>query len=46
MKGENHMEIFKYNDYTTVIKSSFKEIKRIDMSICKQPRQTLKSFYD
>lgn len=40
------MEILKYNDYTQVIKIPFTEIKKIDMALCKQPKQTLKDFYD
>lgn len=40
------MEIKKYNDYTIIIKIPFTEIKKIDMDLCEQPRQTLKSYYD
>lgn len=40
------MEILKYNDYTQVAKIPFTEIKKIDMALCKQPRQRLKDFYD
>lgn len=40
------MEILKYNNYTQVIKIPFTEIKKIDMALCKQPRQRLKDFYD
>lgn len=39
------MEVFKYNSYTTVIKVPFTEIEKIDMALCKQPRQTLEDFY-
>lgn len=40
------MEKLKYNSYTTVIKMPFNEIDKIDFALCKQPRQTLRAFYD
>lgn len=40
------MNISKYNNYTTVIKIAFSEINKIDMALCKQPRETLESFYE
>lgn len=40
------MDTFKYNDYTTVVKTPFTEIKKIDMALCKQPKQTLDAFYN
>ena len=33
-------------DYVTVVEMSKDELERVDMATCKQPRETLKSYYD
>lgn len=42
------MKVYKhyYYDYVTIVEIPKKELKRIDMALCKQPRETLKSFYN
>lgn len=42
------MKIYNHGiyDYVTVVEIPKKEIKKIDFAMCKQPTETLKSFYD
>lgn len=40
------MEHTKYNNYTNVFKIPFAEIDKIDMALCKEPRETLESYYN
>ena len=42
------MKYYKLDEYSsvTVVEIPFQEIKKIDVALCEQPRQTLKAFYD
>lgn len=42
------MKVYKHGiyDYITIVELPKKEIKKIDFALCKQPTETLKSFYD
>lgn len=40
------MKIYNPESYITVIEIPKTEIEKIDFALCKQPRQTLKAFYD
>ena len=40
------MKTYNPESYITVIEISKAEIEKIDFALCKQPRQTLKDFYD
>ena len=42
------MKVYKHGvyDFVTVVEIPKKEIKKIDFAMCKQPTETLKSFYD
>lgn len=42
------MKVYKHGiyDYITVVEIPKKEIKKIDFALCKQPKETLKAFYD
>lgn len=42
------MRIYKHStyNYITIVEIPKKELKRIDMELCAQPKETLKSFYD
>lgn len=42
------MRVYKHSkyDYATIVEIQKAELKKIDMVLCKQPRETLKSFYD
>ena len=42
------MKVYKHpaHDYITVVEIPKSEIKKIDFALCKQPKETLKSFYD
>lgn len=42
------MRVYKHSKYdcATVVEIPKTELKKIDMALCKQPKETLKSFYD
>lgn len=42
------MKVYEHDtyNYVTIVEIPKKELKRIDMELCKQPKETLKSFYD
>ena len=42
------MKVYKHPTYSnvTVVELPKKEINKIDFAICKQPKETLKAFYD
>lgn len=42
------MKVYKHGiyDYITIVEIPKKEIKKIDLALCKQPKETLKSYYD
>lgn len=42
------MKVYKHGiyDYITIVELPKKEIKKIDLALCQEPRETLKSYYD
>ena len=46
--GGRTMKVYKHGtyDYITIVEIPKKKIKKIDFALCKQPKETLKSFYD